>query len=160
MQKSMKSILKVTSVAIAAAVLAGCSGSTEDVRVTLCKNLTTALQGTDAIEWGETEFAFRRPEYATTTLHYELESAAGDAKTSACHFAYEALDDTAVNLANPISAYETLPFAMTVNDRVLSDAELLNAVNTEQQRLGRQALSSLDQSARDLAEKIRAGLNN
>ena len=147
---------------LAAVVLAGCSGSTEDVRVTLCKNLTAAQQATASIEWGDPEFTFHRPEYATTTLHYEAVAADGGKTpmSSACHFAYEALDDTAVNLANPIDAYETLPFAMTLNGRVLSDAELLRVVNAEQQRLGRQALGRLEQGAQDLAAKIRAKSNN
>ncbi len=140
--------------------LVGCSGSTEDVRVTLCKNLTTSLQGSNSIEWGETAFTFRRPEYATTTLHYEVITAGkASQKTSACHFAYEALDDTAVNLANPIDAYETLPFAMSHDGRVLSDAELLQTVNAEQKRLGRDAIGRLERNAQDLAAKIRAGVS-
>ena len=156
----MTVLVKVVGATAVVVLLVGCSGSTEDVRVTLCKNLTTLLQGSDSIEWGETEFTFRRPEYATTTLHYTVTAAGkAGAQTSACHFAYEALDDTAVNLANPIDAYETLPFAMSDNGRVLSDAELLQTVNAEQKRLGREAVGRLEQSAKDLAAKIRAGVS-
>ncbi len=134
--------------------LAACSGSTEDVRVTLCKNLTSAQLGSDALEWAEPELAFKRPEYAITRLRYAGAGAPAEG-TSACYFAYEALDDTAVNLANPITAYATLPFAMSLDGRVLSDAETLQAVNAEQRRLGRQALDTLHQGARDLAAKVR-----
>ena len=121
----------------AAVMAAGCSGPTEDVRVTLCKNLTTTLQSAQSIEWKGNENSFRRPEYAITAL------------------TYEALEDTAVTLADPLSAYANLPFAMTFNGRTLSDAELLQLVNAEQRRQGRQAVETLKKGARDVADKVR-----
>ena len=55
------------SLLAAAGLLGGCSGKTEDVRVTLCKNLTTATQpAAQSIEWLGNENSFRRPEYAIT----------------------------------------------------------------------------------------------
>ncbi len=140
---------------------AGCSGPTEDVRVTLCKNLTQSMQlSTESIEWKGNENTFKRPEYAITGLSFDLIGRDGSRTSmrSACHYAYEALDDTALNLANPMDAYATLPFAMTVDGRALSDAELLRLVNEEQKRQGRKIVSTLQQGARDMADKVRAGI--
>ena len=138
-----------------------CSGPTEDVRVTLCKNLTSAMQlSSESIEWKDNENTFHRPEYAVTSLSFDVVGRDGGrtAKRSACHYAYEALDDTALNLANPMDAYATLPFAMTIDGRALSDAELLRTLNEEQKRQGRRILSTLDKGARDMADKVRAGI--
>lgn len=148
--------------AISAALLStACSGPNENPRITLCKNLTTAVQSSaNSIEWKGDKYTFNRPSYAITHLSYDMVGPDGTRTTgtSACHYAYEALEDTAQILANPIEAYATLPFAMSVDGRVMSDAQLLRTVNAEQARLGRKALSTLEKGARDMAEKIRAGV--
>lgn len=145
----------------AAAVLAGCSGPTEDVRVTLCKNLTTALlPAARSIEWQGNENSFRRPEYAITALTFEVEES-GDtqrAGQSTCHYAYEALEDTAVTLADPLSAYANLPYRMSIDGRTLPDAQLLELVNAEQRRQGRQVIETLQKGARDAVDKVRSGI--
>jgi hypothetical protein len=131
------------------------------VRVTLCKNLTSAMQlSSQSIEWKGNENTFHRPEYAVTSLSFDVVDRDGGrtAMQSACHYAYEELEDTALNLANPMDAYATLPFAMTIDGRALSDAELLRMVNEEQKRQGRQIISTLEKGARDMADKVRAGI--
>lgn len=141
-------------------LMLGCSGSTEDVRVTLCKNLTQSMHlSSESIEWKGNENTFKRPEYAVTALTYDVVGRDGSrAGESACHYAYEELEDTALNLANPMDAYATLPFAMTIDGRALGDAELLRLVNEEQKRQGRQIVSTLEKGARDMADKVRAGI--
>lgn len=139
----------------------GCSGPTEDVRVTLCKNLTQSMHlSSESIEWKGNENTFKRPEYAVTSLTFDVVAGDGGraSKKSACHYAYEALEDTALNLANPMDAYATLPFAMTVDGRALGDAELLRLVNEEQKSQGRRVISTLEKGARDMADKVRTGI--
>jgi hypothetical protein len=148
---------------LAAGVLAaaGCSGPTEDVRVTFCKDLVRAAHpGAQSLEWQGVDNTFRRPEYAITGLSYVVVGSDGQRKPgkSACHYEYEALDDTAVNLANPFDAYETLPFAVVLEGRALSNQELLAAINAEQKRRGHAVLQAFEQGARDMADKVRAGL--
>ena len=62
------------------------------------------------------------------------------------------------HLADPFSAYATLPFAMSVDGRALSDAEVIRLRNDEQIRRGEAVIKTLQTSARDLADKVRAGL--
>ena len=139
----------------------GCSGPTEDVRVTLCKNLTQSLQlSSESIEWKGNQNTFKRPEYAVTSLTFDVVDRDGGrvSRESACHYAYEELEDTALNLANPMDAHATLPYAMTVDGRALGDAELLRLVNEEQKRQGRRVVSTLEKGARDMADKVRSGI--
>jgi hypothetical protein len=142
-----------------AGALVGCSGSTEDVRVSLCKNLSTALQpGAQSIEFTGGENTFNRPSYAVTGLTFDVVDSEGKRTSmrSACHYAYEALDDTALTLADPLSAYATLPFKMTFNGRELSKVELRDLVNAEQRRLGRQVVDTVKQGARDAVDKVKS----
>lgn len=158
---SMSRSLVAAGLACGLLVNAGCSGPHEDVRVTLCKNLTAALlPDAGSVEWTGNENAFYRPEYAVTGLTFEALENGGDriSKRSACHYAYTALDDTAITLADPLSAYATLPFKMTFDGRQLTDAELLTLVNAEQKRLGRKAVETLKQGASDMVDKVRSGI--
>lgn len=158
--RSLPGLGIVALIATGFAVGTGCSGEREDVRVTLCKHLTESLLAQrGSLEWTGQENMFQRPEYAITVLRFALDGGEGRTGQSACHYAYEALEDTALNLANPLDAYATLPFAMTLDGRALPDAELLAAVNAEQKRLGRQVLDSLDAGARDMADRVRATLS-
>lgn len=144
------------TIAVAVVLTAGCSGSREDVRVTLCKNLTKALvSSSESIEWTGGENTFNRPAYAITSLAFEV---GGSTKKSACHYAYEALEDTAQTLADPLSAYANLPFKMSFDGHALSDQELLRLVNAEQVRQGRQVVEKLEKGARDMADKVRSGI--
>ena len=145
--------------ALGVVLTAGCSGSREDVRVTLCKNLTTALlSSAESVEWTGGENTFNRPSYAVTSLSFDVTGGEPRSARSACYYAYDALDDTAQTLADPLSAHATLPFRMTFDGRDLSDAELLGLVNAEQKRQGRQAVEKLEKGARDMADKVRAGI--
>jgi len=153
--------LAMVSLLGAAVLLGGCSGSTEDVRVTFCKDLTSALKpDAKSVEWTGNENRFKRPEFAITMLTFEVVGQDGGryGGRSACHYAYEALEDTAIALADPLSAYATLPYRMTLDGVALSDAELLRLVNAEQKRRGRQVLDGLQKGAQDVADKVRAGV--
>lgn len=148
-------------IAGAVALLAGCSGSTEDVRVTFCKNISTALvPEAESVEWTGNENTFVRPEYAKAALTFDVVDTDGKTTSmrTACYYEYDALEDTAQTLADPFSAHATLPFAMSVDGNMLSDAELVRLRNAEQIRQGKAVISALETGARDLAEKVRAGL--
>lgn len=147
------------ALALGVVLTAGCSGSREDVRVTLCKNLTTALlSSAESAEWTGGENTFNRPSYAVTSLTFDVAGGVPRSAKSACYYAYDALDDTAQTLADPLSAHATLPFKMTFDGQTLSDGELLRLVNEEQKRQGRQAVEKLEKGARDMADKVRAGI--
>ncbi len=161
--KNCSSIIGVLSGGgLAISALSGCSGTGEDVRVSLCKNLSQALQPAGhTIEWMGNENEFRRPEYAITRLSYEVVGGDGGRSSmrSACHYEHESLDDSVRDLADPLSAYVTLPFKMTVNGEALPDTELLALVNAEQRRLGRAVVDELRQGAKDAADAVRSAVD-
>ncbi|MCB1800452.1 MAG: hypothetical protein KDI82_02070 [Gammaproteobacteria bacterium] len=150
-----------TSLVFMGALLAGCSGPSEDVRVSFCKNISAAYTGAgENVEWTANNNTFRRPEYAIAELQFNVIGSDGSrtAKRTECYFAYDVVEDTAQHLADPFSAYSTLPFAMKVDGQALSDGELVQLRNAEQVRLGRAAVATLEKGARDLADKVRAGI--
>ncbi len=158
---NIRCVPKPVAVIAAAVSLVACSGSTEDVRVTFCKDISSALvPGAESIEWTANENTFKRPEYATAALTFDVVDSRGERKTmrTACYFEFDAIEDTAQHLADPFSAYATLPFAMSVDGRALSDAEVIRLRNDEQIRRGEAVIKTLQTSARDLADKVRAGL--
>ena len=161
LKKPLSSAVPITVLACCLSLLGACSGSREDVRVTFCKDLISALQSDpEAIEWTGEDNTFQRPEFAVTELTFDVMERDGGrgSRRAACHYAYDALEDTAVNLAYPFDAYATLPYKMTLDGVALSDAELLRMINAEQKRRGRQALQTLQKGVEDAADKVRAGI--
>lgn len=124
---------------LASALLTGCTGSSEDVRATFCRHLAEDLTGQGpADDWQLAVVAFNRPSYATVAVEHP-----GGASAT-CWFAYEEFgEETAETHVDPLSAYETLPYAMTVNGRRVDDRSLLQAINTEQRRQGHAAIDQL-----------------
>lgn len=156
-----QTVVRVALLGAALVALGGCSGPTEDLRVTFCKGLTESLNpDAKSVEWTGGENSFKYPEYAVTALVYTVEGSDGTRRTgrSACYYAYEALDDTAQTLADPLSAHATLPFAMTLDGRMLSDAELVAARGAEQKRQGMAIVNALGREASELAGQVRSGI--
>lgn len=120
-------------------LLTGCTGSSEDVRATFCRHLAEGLTGQGpADDWQLAVVAFNRPSYATVAVEHP-----GGASAT-CWFAYEEFgEETAETHVDPLSAYETLPYAMTVNGQRVDDRTLLHAINTEQRRQGHAVLEQL-----------------
>jgi hypothetical protein len=119
------------------AFTSGCSGPREDVRVTLCKDMvsTQLATGTPPITWTETKTETRGYQYAAVRLRF---STSGQNGHAICYYDYDANDDTAVTLADPISAYSTSPSKMTLNGRTLSRSDLARAVKDAMLKQGRQ----------------------
>ncbi len=161
LKKPLSRSVAIVVFACGLSLIGACSGSREDVRVTFCKNLISALQSDpEAIEWTGEDNTFQRPEFAVTSLTFDVTERNGGRGSSraACHYAYDALEDTAVNLAYPFDAYATLPYKVTLDGVAFSDAELLRLINAEQKRRGRQALQTLQKGVEDVADKVRAGI--
>lgn len=133
--------------------LSGCSGASEDVRTAFCKNLTKALTNTAAdVEWQEAAVRIKRPEYAAVTVRPD---ATGDSTSATCYFQYDLVEQTAMDHANPILAYATLPFKMTLNGRELSATFLTKITSDEQIRQGKVALERVQSATDDATEYLK-----
>jgi hypothetical protein len=117
-------------------VVAGCSNPHEDVRVTLCKHmvLTQIDQGASALTWTGIETETRGHEYAAVRLRFSASDRSGEA---ACYYNYDAVDETALTVANPIAAYSTSPSRMSLNGRTLSKSALAQAVKKAMLKQGK-----------------------
>jgi hypothetical protein len=114
--------------------LMGCSGSREDVRVTLCKDMVAVQVGpAQSISWTGNETQTRGYEHAAVKLRFTAQGRAGEA---VCYYKYNAVEDTALTLSEPLSAYSTSPYEMSLNGRVLSRSALARAIKDAMAKQG------------------------
>jgi hypothetical protein len=108
---------------LAGMLLSSCAGPHEDVHITRCKNVTAELiAATQELQWAGVEQEIHRPEYAVIRLSF---TRGGEAETmhSACWFEYEATEDDLTNLADPLSPYAVIPYDVSLNGVLLTDAQ-------------------------------------
>jgi len=130
----------------AALMLAGCSGSGEDVRVTLCKDLVAVqLGGSASPNWTETATETRGYEHAAVKLRW---SAADGDGSATCYYDYNAVENTAMGLSEPLSSYAASPSKMVLNAKTLSKPALAEAVKQAMLKQGR-----------SLVDGVKRGLN-
>ena len=126
----------VTALLVGVVNLQGCAVSEEDVRVTFCKNLTvTLLDASAGLTWQEGQNEIHRPEYAVTKVNFS-HPGLGDGQ-AACFYNYIIIDETALSLANPLSAYDTVPYKMTLQGKPVSKEDMAAAIKVEMVRLGK-----------------------
>lgn len=162
---SSKTRRKATSALVTALgmawILAGCSGSAEDVRVRLCKDLVaTQLPAGAKLVWTETDVEMRRSEELVVRLGFEAEGGAGatEAMRASCHYRHDAVEDTALTLANPASAYSTSPYRMTLNGESIGNPRLARAIKQAMLKQGRELLDKAQQGLDDAARAIESSL--
>jgi hypothetical protein len=120
---------------IAALLLGACSGTTEDVRVTLCKDLVAVqTTGAGSPSWTETATETRGYQYAAVKLRW---SAARGEGSAVCFYDHNAVDDTAMALADPLSSYATSPSKMLLNGNQIAQARLAQAIKQAMLKQGR-----------------------
>ena len=128
----------------AALTLAGCSGSGEDVRVTLCKDLVAVQLGDSAARnWTQTATETRGYEYAAVKLRWSAPDGDGSAT---CYYDYNAVEDTAMALSDPLSSYAASPSKMVLNAKTLSKPALAEAVKQAMLKQGRSLVDGIKKS--------------
>lgn len=126
---------------LAAITFMGCSGSREDVRVTLCKDMVAVRIGSSqSITWPETETQTRGYEDAAVKLRYAARGQGGEA---VCYFKYDAMEHTAQNLSDPLSAYSTSPYEMTLDGETLSSSTLARTIKDAMEKQGGELVDRL-----------------
>ena len=129
---------------LAALLAAGCSGAGEDVRVRLCKDIVTVQSGAAPV-FDSAEARTRGREYAEVRLSY---AHGADAGTASCFYRYNAVEDTADQLANPLTAYSTSPYRVIIGMRTLPQGELAAAIGRAMQKQGREFVEQAGDAAR------------
>lgn len=146
---------------LGASLFAGCSGQQEDVRLTFCKDLiTTRLESPRAVEWKGSENEIRRPEYAKISVTFEAQyQDAGIAPMeAACFYQYAASEDDAMTHSDPLSAYATVPYKMTMNGESVAKRDLHEAVKTAALNQGKELVDRVQKGVADASKHIREEL--
>jgi hypothetical protein len=143
------------------ALFAGCSGPQEDVRISFCKDLiTTRLDSPRAMQWNGIDSEIRRPEYAKITVTFEAQfpDSGVAPMQAACFYGYAASEDNAMTQSDPLSAYATVPYKMTMNGESVAEGDLHEAVKTASLKQGKELVDRVQKGVADAAQHIRKEL--
>lgn len=126
-------------------LMAGCSNPSDDVRVRLCKDLVAVQLGTDSIDW--TQVRTETPGYEDARVQLQWSGPAGSGSAT-CAYPYNTVEDTAQQLAEPLTAYATSPSQVVIDGETLRGQTLANAIAKAMQRQGRELIDSANQALR------------
>jgi hypothetical protein len=90
--------------------------------------------GGPSVTWDQSETRTRGYEHAEVRLRFTSGVGQGDA---ACYYRYDAVDDTALTLADPLAAYSTSPSRMVLDGKELSRSVLAQTVKDAMLKQGR-----------------------
>lgn len=126
----------------------GCSNPREDVRVTLCKDIvltrmgaSTNLTGADARTKGY--------EHAAVSVRF---SSQGRDAEAVCYYNHNSVDDTAIELSDPLAAYATSPFKVTIDGQRLTRSAMAESVKQAMLKQGREFV---DRAKREVEQATR-----
>jgi len=134
-REALAAVLAVRFIS-AAFLVAGCSNSREDVRVTLCKDIVSVQIGS-SVEMTGTSTQAKGQQQAAVRVNFSAQGRAGQA---VCYYDHDAVEDTALNLSEPLSAFSTSPSAVVIDGRKLSRRDLAEAVKQAMLKQGGELL--------------------
>ncbi len=139
---------------LAVLVVTGCANPLEDRRVTLCKDIAaTQLGGGQAVTVKGSETEIRGREQAVVKL--QVSTGGGDGQV-ACYYKHEAPEETAITVSDPLSAFATSPYKVTLNGETLSQPGLAQAVK---QAMLKQGKELVDQ-AKELGDRAKKAIQD
>jgi len=153
----------VLSISLVAGILLlpGCSGPQEDVRITFCKNLTAELLPPGSrLHWYGSEQQTKGNEYAEITVHLETKQQTGETRTlkASCRYRRTAVDDNAMTLSDPLSAYASVPYQMSLDGKSIPGVKLSEAILVAQLATGQDAVEQVKQGVEAGAERVRTAV--
>ena len=154
MKPTPRSVVALTATLLFTATLfPGCSGPQEDVHISYCKELIEARVGSaQTIEWKGSESEIRRPEYAKISLTFD---AAASPMEAACYYKYDTADESVMTHSNPLSAYATVPYRMTVNGQEVEERILHEAIQEAARRQGRALVEGVKKGVDDAVRAVK-----
>lgn len=115
-------INRLALVTLASVLTVSCTGKTEDVRINLCREMTgRILDSMQPITWHSQETEIRKAGDAAIRLALSVTRENGDETrvTSACFFEHNLPEESALDHVNPLAAFSTVPYTMTINDKTV-----------------------------------------
>ena len=145
----------VLIVASAVVLSVSCTGKTEDVRINLCREVTERLlDSMMPLTWKSQTTEIRRAGDAAIRLGFSVNKAGYENTlvTSACFFEHDLPEESALDHVNPLAAYSTVPYEMTIEGKQVPKEVLSRALTDEQLAPFREFFDSVKQEI----EKLRA----
>ena len=128
METTKSSIRTLSCVLLGTVLAAGCSGAREDVRISFCKQLVmTQVDDPGTVRWNQVKTNPQRYSGLSVVLGFEADGNEHP-RQAVCHYRYNAVEDTALMLSDPLSAYATSPETMTIDGEPLPRPVLAKAV--------------------------------
>jgi len=123
--------------------IAGCSGSTEDVRLTLCKDLVPELTGGS----GNPEFIAEDVVVkGYEDLQVRLSFNTGDQEGKmVCFYPYNTHEENVIDHVNPAAAFDTYPNKVMLNGETLDHSMVAKKINQVLIKQGKQAIEKVKQ---------------
>lgn len=124
-------------------LIVGCSGSTEDVRLTLCKDLVPELTNMSA-----------KPEFTSEDikiqgyedLEVRLSFNAGDQTgRMVCFYPYNTPEENVIDHVDPAAAFDTYPNKVMLNGETLNHSQVAKKINQVLIKQGKQAIDKVKQ---------------
>jgi hypothetical protein len=151
-QSHRHSVGTFVALTLASLWLWGCSGPREDVRVSFCKELVkTRVEAPASLRWTSAETHPRGRSGLSVVLGFEEQGAAGPGRPrqATCHYGYDAVEDTAMTLSDPLSAYATSPETMTIDGEPLPRPVLAESIKNAMIQQGKALLDRARQGVED-----------
>ncbi|WP_242470938.1 hypothetical protein [Thiocystis violacea] len=131
--------------------------------MTLCKDMASGLLNAPSTPvWREARAEPRRLDRLAIHLSFEAaDPADGRVKPmhATCFYRYDAVEETAMTLADPLSAFSTSPSGMTLNGREVANPLLAEAVKEVMLKQGREFLERARRGIEEAADQARERLN-
>lgn len=146
---------KLLTVSVAVLLLAACSGSTEDVQLTLCKQLAGDLVFADyqKSDWLAEDMNFKGYEDLEVVVRYKTETGEGETR---CYYAYDTMDENAMTLANPATAYSTYPSKVIQDGKVLESMMWAKKINEIMLKQGKEAIKVPVEKVKEAINQVKS----
>ena len=131
-------MIKQLFIVMTTGMLVACSGSTEDVRVMLCKDLVSEINSqAGSPSWDKEQAAYNGYEDMEVAISF---SQSGSQSNISCFYPYNTADENVMMHADPASAYDTYPSAVKLNGELLDSKDLASKINRVLLKQGKQAI--------------------
>jgi hypothetical protein len=147
--------MRLSLISVAGFLAVSCSGKTEDVRINLCREMTSRiLESMQPIAWHSQETEFRKAGDAAIRFGLSVTKTGGEEArvTSACFFENNLPEESALDHVNPLAAYSTVPYMMTINGKTVPEDVFSPALRDEQL----EPLRNFAENVRNEIEKLKS----
>jgi hypothetical protein len=121
--------------------------------------VTTQVALPASVRWTHVATQPRGHSGLSVLLGFETDGASGT-RQAMCHYRYNAVDDTALTLSDPLSAYSTSPETLMIDGESLSRSALAAAVKQAVIAQGKATLDRVQQGIEDAAAAARDRLGS